>query len=185
MRNSRKGRTSDYGGALKPSTVGANVRVLWMDEELERMHFAAIHVPWSFVGTLRDGAEKAGQDQMTGMMEVDIADLQRDGTPLFEEDFNEVFRGIFVDRFVPCVHEKFNQQGAKPERLLPEDIGEAFKMLVLCERLKACLRDDVHEHIKTTLDMDKPPPAPAEDVAATFPSPSPWRPRRLRSCRRA
>ena len=72
MRQSRgrKGRTSDYGGALKPSTVGANVRVLWMDEELERMHFAAIHVPWSFVGTLRDGAANAGQDQLTGMMEV-------------------------------------------------------------------------------------------------------------------
>ena len=163
----RKGRTSDYGGALKPSTVGANVRVLWMDEELERMHFAAIHVPWSFVGTLRDGAERAGSDQMTGMMEVDIADLQRGGKPLFEEDFNEVFRDIFVNRFVPCVHEKFNMKGEKPQALLPEDIGQAFKMLVLCERLKAALRDDVYGHIKETLEMDKPPPQ-AGDAAIPF-----------------
>jgi hypothetical protein len=69
--------------------VGANVKILWRGEELERVHFPLLQVPWSFVGRLRDEAEK---NEHQGMMTVDLAHLKQDGLPLFAEDFPACFQ---------------------------------------------------------------------------------------------
>lgn len=130
---------------MTSSSVGANVKVFWHSEEWVRLHYAPLQVPWSFVGRLRDEAEK---NETGGMMTVDLAALRQDGVPVFNEDFPSVFRGVFVHRFVPCLNEKFNQRDPnKPLTTLPDDVEEAFRLLVLCEKLKAALKQDVKDHL--------------------------------------
>jgi hypothetical protein len=117
-------------------------------------------VPWSFVGRLRDEAEK---NEHQGMMTVDLAILRQDGVPLFADDFPNTFREVFVRRFVPCLNEKFNQRDpSKPLTKLPEDVGDAVRLLVLCERLKAALKQDVKDHLDRMLARSERASRPAE-----------------------
>jgi len=142
-------RKSDIGGEVTSSSVGANVKILWREEELERVHFPLLQVPWSFVGRLRDEAEK---NEHQGMMTVDLAILRQDGVPLFTDDFPATFREVFVRRFVPCLNEKFNQRDpSKPLTKLPEDVGDSVRLLVICERLKGALKQDVKDHLDRLL----------------------------------
>lgn len=138
------GRKSDVGGEVSSHSVGANVRILWNGEELIRVHFASIHVPWSLVGRIRDEAEK---NEANGMMTVELADLKSQGRSVFGEDFNEKFRGVLVRRFFPCVNEKFNARGDDRLSRLPEDVSDSFILLVLAERLKSTIKEDVKNHL--------------------------------------
>jgi len=157
------GRKSDIGGEVTSSSVGANVKILWREEELERVHFPLLQVPWSFVGRLRDEAEK---NEHQGMMTVDLAILRQDGVPLFNDDFPSTFREVFVRRFVPCLNEKFNQRDpSKPLTKLPDEVGAGVRLLVLCERLKAALKQDVKDHLDRQLARSERANArPAESV---------------------
>jgi hypothetical protein len=142
-------RTSDVGGEVNSNSVGANVKILWRGEELDRVHFPVLQVTWSFVGRLRDEAEK---NEHQGMMTVDLVSLKQDGIPVFTDDFPKMYREVFVRRFVPCLNEKFNQRDpSKPLSKLPDDIGDSLKLLVICEKLKAAMKEDVKQHIDRLL----------------------------------
>jgi len=81
------------------------------------------------------------------MMVVDMANLKADGVFLFTEDnFNAKFREVCVRRFVPLMNERFNYPN-QPLTRLPEDVGDSLRLLVLCERLKAVLKEDVKQHL--------------------------------------
>jgi len=100
-------------------------------------------------------------------MTVDLAILRQDGVPLFNDDFNAMFREVFVRRFIPCLNEKFNQRDpSKPLTKLPEDVGDGVRLLVLCERLKAALKQDVKDHLDRQLSRSERSSRPAE--AAPF-----------------
>eukprot|EP00516_Mucochytrium_quahogii_P006670 CAMPEP_0203755946 /NCGR_PEP_ID=MMETSP0098-20131031/9283_1 /ASSEMBLY_ACC=CAM_ASM_000208 /TAXON_ID=96639 /ORGANISM=" , Strain NY0313808BC1" /LENGTH=717 /DNA_ID=CAMNT_0050647593 /DNA_START=248 /DNA_END=2398 /DNA_ORIENTATION=- len=151
-------RYDGVGGTVTADSVGANVRVVWKKKEYARLHFAAIHVPWSCVTRLRDVAEV--NCTKSEMMVVDIAKLCREeeneeNVILFQENFDSVFGRIFTRYFIPLLHEKFNGKGTVSTEYFPDDIEDGFVLLVLAERLGAVLKEDIYTHLQNILNASQ------------------------------
>ena len=152
MEEEQENHRLTYGtdGTLKPNSVGSNVKVFWKSMEIERIHYAALHVPWSYVGVLRDVAANGVQEG--GYLLVNLDEILDDeGQQLFPEDFNTYFEAVFREHFVPLVHEQFNLKGARPKSL-PDDIADCYKLLVIAERLSAKLMEIVFLHMIRTVE---------------------------------
>lgn len=167
IENEQEHHRQTYGtdGTLKPNSIGSNVRVFWKGLEIERIHYAALHVPWSYVGVLRD--EAANGNQEGGFLHVNldqIADDEGDEGVLFPEDFNSIFEAVFREHFVPLVHEQFNLKGARPDGL-PSDISDCFKLLVIAERLNAKLMEVVFDHMAHAIENCSDPERPSQGIS--------------------
>lgn len=127
-------------------SVGANVMIYFKDELLAKVHILQLSVAWSAVSELYQ--EAAGKESQ-GIMTVDVAHMKRDGQLLFDDNFSVYYKDVFTKRFIPCLHEMFHQ---KPLTNLPSDSTEALRLLVLCERLGAVMKQNAKTHLEQLLD---------------------------------
>ncbi|KAH9257047.1 hypothetical protein BASA81_004868 [Batrachochytrium salamandrivorans] len=127
-------------------SVGANVMIYFKDELLAKVHILQLQVAWSAVGELY---QEAAAKESQGIMTVDIAQMKRDGKFLFDDNFSVYYKDVFTKRFIPCLVEMFHQ---KPLTNLPSDPIEALRLLVLCERLGAAMKQNSKTHLEQLLD---------------------------------